>query len=135
MNRLQTILAGAVLFLAACGGPLKYTVPSPKALGADAKIVADVKADQHQTLLEIKALNLAPADRVAAGTQHYVLWQRKDANSQWTRVGTLVYDDKDREGKFEGSVPETAFDLSITAEKDAGAAAPSAEVVFSQHVN
>lgn len=135
MNRLQSILVGAVLFLAACGGPLKYTVPSPKALGADAKIVADVKAEQHQTMIEIKALNLAPADRVAGGAQYFIIWQRKDTGSQWTRVGTLVYDDKDREGKFEGSVPETSFDLSITAEKDAGAAAPSADVVFSQHVN
>ena len=125
----------AALFLAACGGPLKYQVASsPKAPGADANIVADVREDQNQTGLEIEIKNLAPAGRVAEGATDYVAWYRKGSDTQWSRIGGVAYDTESREGKLSGTVPEKAFDLEITAEKAESPASPSPDVVFSQRV-
>lgn len=134
---MKGILGSIVVSLAlvACGGPLEYQVASTaKAPGADATIVANVEQERNTTLLEIEVVNLPPAERVAAGAAHYVVWQRKNGNAQWARVGTLEYDADSREGKFEGSVPEAAFDLVITAEKSLEAGSPSADSVFAQRV-
>ena len=71
-----------VLFLslaaAACGGPLKYEVPSSaRAPGADAKIVAKVQKEQGLTQLEIEAVNLPPPARVSEGaTGMFVIPER-----------------------------------------------------------
>ena len=129
-----------VLFLslavAACGGPLKYEVASSaRAPGADAKIAAKVKKDQSLTQLEIEAVNLPPPARVTDGATSYVVWHRRDSSGAWTRSGGLAYDESDRKGKWTGTVPETSFNLVISAEKEASAGSPSGETVFSQHVN
>lgn len=123
------------LALAACGGPLKYNVPSSsRAPGADATVIADVKQDQGQTELEVNAQNLPPPSRVTEGATTFVVWQRKNSGSQWSRLGGLKYDEGDRKGTWKGSVPETAFDLAISSEKEADVASPSGDTVFSQRV-
>lgn len=123
------------LLLTACGGPMRYELGSTaKAPGADAVLVADIKAEQNATRLTIEIKNLAPPDRVAAGAAHYVVWQRKGAQVAWARVGGLEYDPDAREGSFEGSVPEAAFDLQVTAEKELSTASPSPDAVLSQRV-
>lgn len=122
--------------MAACGGPLKYKVASSgRAPGADATVIADVKKDQGLTQLEILAENLPPPGRVVEGATSYVVWQRKDSGAAWGRLGGLKYEEDARKGKWEGSVPETGFDLSISAESDANVASPSGETVFNQRVN
>jgi len=136
---MRSAMKGAVLALtllvAACGGPLKYQIASsPKAPGADATLEADVSKDQHLTRLLVKAKNLPPPERVVAGTRIYIIWTRKNAEAQWSRIGNLKYDPGNREGNFEGTVPEVDFDLQITAEKEDGAQSPAADMVFSQHV-
>lgn len=119
----------------ACGGALEYKVPSSaQAPGADAHIVADVNEDQSTTQLEIKVEHLAPPDRVNTAATAYVIWQRSSSSVVWSRVGALLYDADARSGTFQGSVPEAAFDLTVTAEKTANVASPSANVVFSQRV-
>lgn len=124
------------LAAAACGGPLKYEVASSaRAPGSDAKIVAKVQEDQGLTQLEIEAVNLPPPGRVTEGATTYVVWHRKDSGGTWARSGGLAYDESDRKGKWTGSVPETSFDLTISAEKEATAGSPSGETVFSQRVN
>jgi hypothetical protein len=123
------------LFVAACGGPLKYQVPSSaRAPGADAKIVADVAADQGQTRLEMDITNLPPPGRINEKATAYLAWYRKDSSATWSRVGGLKYDEGDREGKISGSVPELAFDLSVTAENNDSPASPSPDVIVSQRV-
>jgi len=123
------------LVLAACGGPLKYNVPSTaRAPGADAKIIADVAADQGQTRLELEVANLAPPARVSEQATTYIAWYRKDSGATWSRVGGLKYDEGDREGKLAGSVPEVAFDLSVTAERTDSPASPSPDVILAQRV-
>lgn len=122
--------------LTACGGPLRYEVPSTaKAPGADAKIVADVQEDQHQTQLEVAVENLPPPGRIAEGSSTYVAWYRKDSHAVWARIGAIDFDMDARSGSLKGSVPEAAFDLEITAEADLSPASPSAHVVFSQHIS
>lgn len=134
----SSLLASILLFaaLTGCGGPLRYEIPSnAKAPGADAVIVADVKTEQHQTSLEIEVKNLAPPDRVASGATDFVVWQRASSSVPWSRVGGLNYDAEARSGNFQGSVPETAFDLQVTAEKALNVASPSPDAVLAQRVN
>ncbi len=131
----KTLALAFVAMLTACGGTLNYKIASSaKAPGADATIKADVAKDQHLTHLKVDALNLPPPERVTAGTRIFIIWTRKNSEAQWARVGNLKYDAGTREGLFEGTVPEVDFDLQITAEKDDGAASPSADMIFSQHV-
>ena len=121
--------------LVACGGPLKYQVASTgKATGADAKIVAEVKKDLHQTAVNIEVTNLAPPARISPDSHQFVVWGRKGASAIWTRLGNIAYVESDRGGKFEGTFPELEFDLEITVEKDDSVAAPGADIVFAQHI-
>lgn len=123
------------LFVAACGGPLTYDlVSTPKAPGADAHLVADVNEDQNQTQVELTIVNLAPPDRVAASTSHYLVWYRADSSKPWSRVAAVEYDEDARAGELKGSVPETAFELVVTAEASLEAVSPSPNIVFSQAV-
>jgi hypothetical protein len=123
------------LFVAACGGPLKYQVPSSaRAPGADAKIVADVSTAQGQTQLSVDITNLPPPGRISEKATTYLAWYRKDSSVTWARVGGFKYNEGDREGKISGSVPEVAFDLSVTAEASDSPASPSPDVVVSQRV-
>lgn len=66
-----------------------------KAPGADAKVVADVKKDQNQTLLEVEVKNLPPPERVADGSSAFVAWYRKGSSAQWARLASLKYDKDD----------------------------------------
>lgn len=124
----------ALAVLTACGGPLKYNVPSSRlAPGADAEITANVNESTNQTALVVTFKNLPPAARVNPNAKAYVGWYRKEKGA-WARVGTVQFDDASRDGKLTGTVPEQVFDFEISAEADEGAASPSADVVFSQHV-
>jgi hypothetical protein len=123
------------LALVACGGPLKYQVPSSaKAPGADANIVADVNETQRQTQLEVEIENLAPAERVASGATSYVAWYRPSSKANWSRIGGVQLDADSRAGKLVGSVPETAFDFSVSAESTDAPASPSTDIVFAQRI-
>lgn len=123
------------LLLVACGGATEYQVHSSNlAPGADALVSADVDADTHKTTLNVDVKNLTPASRIDADKKHFVLWHRKNSDRAWARLGALDYDADARSGRFEGSVPETGFELIVTAEKELAPASPSAHVVFSQTV-
>jgi hypothetical protein len=111
-------------------------VTSAKAPGVETQITADVKGDQHATALLIEMKHLPPPASIDKASTVFVVWQRKGTDSQWTRIASLNYNESDREGKLENSsVPETSFDLMITAEEKADGAAPSANVIVSQRVN
>ena len=57
----SALVAASALVLAACGGPLKYNVPSSRlAPGGDAEIVANVNEGQNQTTIERLFLPLPP---------------------------------------------------------------------------
>ena len=121
--------------LAACGGPLQYSVPStPLAPGADAKIVADVSAEHGQTHLNVDIENLPPPARIDEKATRYMAWFRKDSDVAWSRIGGLTYDDGGRQGSLIGSVPEVAFDFTVTAEAVESPASPSPDVVLAQRV-
>lgn len=131
----RACLVAFVFVLSACGGSLTYKIASSgKAPGSDATIKADISKDQHLTHLRIDALNLPPPERVTVGDRIFIIWTRKGPDAQWERVGNLRYEASSREGQFEGTVPEVNFDMQITVEKDDGAASPSTDMVFNQHV-
>ena len=136
MHRSLTGIFVAILGMAGCAGSLHYATPSTaRAPGADAKILADVKKDQNETLLEISITNLAPPGRVAEGALHFVAWQRHNGATPWARVAAVKYDDGSRKGELSASVPVLSFDFEVSAEKEADAASPSPDVVLEQHIN
>jgi hypothetical protein len=121
--------------LAACGGPLKYSVASTaRAPGADAKVVADISTDQGQTRLDVDVVNLPPPGRVSDKATNYTAWYRKNSDATWSRIGGLKYDNSGREGTITGSVPEIAFDFTVTAEENESPASPSPDVILAQRV-
>lgn len=129
------LLALFVLIVSACG-PLKYEIKGTSlATGADAVITADVKKDQAMTMLEVKATNLPPPDRVMSGASTFVVWQRKDSAANWSRVGVLAYEEGKREGRFMATVPELTFEVQITAEREAAPESPGPDAVFFQKIN
>lgn len=135
MKNTHLVLIPVIALLVACGGPLKYKVASsPTAPGADGNLVAKVLEDQNQTKITFEATNLVPPNRVSPETKSYVVWYRTGKDTPWNRVGALKYDEDDRAGEFEGSVPAIAFDLEVSAESAADSASPSSVIVFSQRV-
>ncbi len=129
--------AALVALLSACGGPLRYQVQSTqRAPGSDAEVIANVNSGQNNTRLEIRASNLAPASRLVTNGTVFMVWQRRNSSVAWSRVGSLSYNDGNRTGDLrDTTVPETTFELQITAEADANVGSPSTNVVFQQVVN
>jgi hypothetical protein len=118
-----------------CGGPLKYQLRGTQiSPGADAKVVATVDEGHGKTDLEIDATNLAPPDRLIEDGKAFVVWARKDDKAQWQRLGALETDGDGRNAKGKFTTPEIAFDLIISAEKEATAASPSGKTLFEQRV-
>lgn len=131
----SALVAAFALVVAACGGPLKYNVPSSRlAPGADAEIVANVNEGQNQTMIEIHAKNLPPAGRVNPNGLFYVAWQRKNSNTPWARLGTVKFDEVARTAELIATVPEQAFDFEVSVEANESVQSPSADVVFAQRV-
>lgn len=137
MNARTLVLSLALASgLAACSGPLRYSVRSPIDIQADAQVVARIQESQHQTQLEISVTKLAPPERVAPEGSYttYVGWTRRDEDTSWSRLGALKYDAEDGTGELTATTNETTFDLAISAEAGADATAPSKAIVFMQRV-
>ena len=124
------------VLLTACGGAPKYdlrgTQPAPS---SDAKLVANVDEGRNITQLDLRATNLTPADRLLEGGTTYVVWQRRDSNTPWARLGALELADEGRTGSAILSVAETAFDLLVSVEQAPTVASPSGKAVFEQRVS
>lgn len=120
-----------------CGGPLEYVVHgTPTAPESDWKIIADVDKSQAMTRLEIEIEHLAEPGRFAEGGKVFVAWARPDDDSAWQRIGSLEYDDDDREGFLkQASVPMVSFELTVSVEEKVGAEVPSGTIVLTQKVN
>ena len=137
MRRLlgSALALACVLVLSACGGPLKYNIPSSRlAPGADAEIVANINEDQNQSAVEFRAKNLPPPARVNPNGLFYVAWQRKNVDAPWARLGTVKFDEETRLAELMATVPEQSFDFEVSVEANEGAQSPSADIVFSQRV-
>jgi hypothetical protein len=121
--------------LSACAGALKYelrgTDLSP---GSDAKLEAKVNNARNLTELNLKATNLTPPNRVVKEGTTYVVWTRRDKQSQWVRLGALELTDDGRTGSATLTVSEVAFDLQVSAEENAEVASPSGKAIFEQRV-
>ena len=122
--------------LIGCSGTLRYAPKgTPRAPDADAYIDATVSQPNMMTQVSVKIEHLAPPDRLVAGSTNYVVWARRDDGAPWARVGSLKYDNGSRKGELYGaSVPETSFELIVSAERQAAPAGPSADVVLAQKV-
>ena len=131
---LSAALVLAASLAAACG-PTKYAVIGTDLVaGADGAVTADVKRDQGTTKLTVRVEHLAPPARVKPGKTTFVAWQRKDSQTTWNRIGGLEYDEGNRRGELAATVPETRFELIVTAEDAVSVVSPSPDVVMTQMV-
>jgi predicted small lipoprotein YifL len=135
--KLKSLVLASVFALAACGGPLKYMPRgTEKAPGADAKIVAEVHKDLNNVRLDVTITSLTPPERLKEGAHFYVAWQRKNADTKWSRVATMKFDPESRVASFkETTVPESMFEFMVTCEEKTDAESPSAIIVIEQKVN
>jgi hypothetical protein len=135
--KLKSFALAAILFVAACGGPLKYMPRgTDKAPGADGKIVAEVHKDLNNVRLDVKIINLTPPERLKEGAHHFIAWQRKNADTKWSRVATMKFDADARVASFiETTVPEVMFEFMVTVEEKTDAESPSDIIVLEQKVN
>ncbi|WP_437648124.1 hypothetical protein [Sorangium sp. So ce362] len=122
----------ASMALAGCGGPSARTVHGTQlAPGADAQLTADIDADAATTRLAVDVVHLAPPERIAAGSKHFVAWQRPNSETPWRRLGVLDYNPGSRNGKLaETTVPYANFELLITAEEQSSPHSPSSAAVI-----
>jgi hypothetical protein len=103
---------------------------------ADGKITAKVVSANSLTQISIAAEHLAPPERVLAGSTSYIVWARKDSNSDWIRIAKLEYDAGSRKGSVDvATVPLTGFELAISAENQDMPKAPSTTIVFTQKIS
>jgi hypothetical protein len=107
---------------------------TPKAPGADGKLVCEVEEGQKQTQVKLTIEHLPPPGRVTQGGTTFVAWFRKNSDMVWARIGGVQFDESARSGSMQGSVPEVAFDFEVTAEKADAPVSPSPDVVFAQRV-
>jgi hypothetical protein len=121
----------ASMALAGCGGPSEHTVQGTQlAPGVDAHITAAVDSDDATTRLAVDVVHLPPPERIEAGSQHFVVWQRPSSAAPWRRVGVLDYDAESREGGLaETTVPYANFELLISVERQSSPRSPSSAVV------
>jgi hypothetical protein len=131
----KVALLALALTTAACGQT--YMVKGMQgAPDADGKITAKVISENILTQLSITAEHLAPPERLLPGSTAYVVWARKDSNSEWLRIAKLNYDAGARKGTVEvATVPLTGFELAISAEQQDMPKSPSTMIVFTQKIS
>jgi hypothetical protein len=126
---------GSVLVLSLCACAQKYQVRGNElAPAADARITARINEKQNVTKLEIDATHLTPPDRLVPDGNAFVIWTKSGTKTAWSRAGSLALKDDGREGYAELTVPESVFDLAITAESDVNVATPSGKTILERHV-
>jgi len=131
----KAALFGLVLSTTACAQTymLKGMQGAP---GADGKITATVVSENTLTQLSIKVEHLAPPERLLAGSTSYIVWARRDSNSEWLRIAKLDYDPSSRKGTVDvATVPLTGFELAISAEQQDMPKSPSTTLVFTQKIS
>jgi hypothetical protein len=131
----KVILLALALSAAACGQT--YMVKGMQgAPDADGKITAKVVTENTLTQISIKTEHLAPPERLLPGSSSYIVWARKDSNSDWIRIAKLDYDASNRKGGVEvATVPLTGFELAISAEQQDMPKSPSTMIVFTQKIS
>jgi len=130
---LVAALVVSVLSLWGCG-PSEYPiVGSARAAGADGTVqVEDVEGGNH--LVTVHMAHLPPPNRLGTGMTTYVVWFTGQG-AQPVKAGTLDFDADAREGNMMATTPLKNFEIKVTAEQNAGVAAPSEYVVASRRVN
>jgi hypothetical protein len=87
--------------------------------------VALAQVNNDNTMMKLEVDHLAEPDKMAPGASTYVVWIQSTPG-QAQNVGALMVDN-DRRGRLETVTPHREFQLFVTAESAATAAAPTSE--------
>jgi hypothetical protein len=119
----SAMIAGA-LAVGACAHdevPLQATAEIPAAQG-QLKVST---GDSGNTKVDVEVAHLADPERVRPGATNYVVWVQSP-NGRPQNVGALKVGD-DQKGELETTTPYSQFQIFITAEPYATAAAPTSD--------
>lgn len=122
----------ALLLLIACGGPTEYVLQgTERSAGTDGLLtVEDIEGNQ---MITVRLEHLPAPGRITEGATAYVVWIQPDGG-QHQIAGRLDYDEDDRVGVMRATAPHPRFTVTVTAERNASATAPSDIVVARQRV-
>lgn len=112
-------------------GPTSMT--SAASVPASEGTVEATEGENGNTDIRILVKNLAQPGRVADGATTYVVWLRRNDESEPRNIGGMQVDDE-LVGSFRTSTPFKRFSVMITPEKNAQVRVPSHDAVFSSRV-
>jgi hypothetical protein len=130
--RMLLLVAAAVVSLLGCG-PGEEIVQvggTPSSPGTDGQITVEPRPAWGNAYVTVKLTHVTPPERLAGGSQAYVVWDRRAGRA--APLGVLQFDPESREGTFEGSTTAGEFELVITAERNASVPSPSDHVLLTR---
>lgn len=129
-----TALAIGLFLLPGCGGGT-YTfnlVGSQRDPGAEGTLQVE-RIEGGNRLVTVSVRHLTPPERLGQNLRTYIVWFR-DAQGRSSKASALEYTPDSRTGRATATTPQTRFTVVITAERNAQAAEPSDNVIFTQNV-
>ena len=126
MSTIRTMVAVTIAAMLGLGAACTHTVPlqtSPAVAAAEGKLKVK-KGDNGNTMVKLNLEHLAEPEDVAPGTSTYVVWIEGPGTVQ--NVGALKVGDE-KEASLETVTPLEDFNIFITAESSATAAAPTGQ--------
>jgi hypothetical protein len=135
-RRITPWLAFFVLLLGvpACGGgSWSYdVVGTARDPGAEGHLQIE-RIEGGNRLVTATLTHMTPPDRLGSGITTFVMWFR-NAQGRSTMASLLEYDPDSRTARATATTPMSTFVVVITAERNANAAEPSENVLFTQRV-
>ena len=120
-------------FVACGGGGRQIALEPTHAVPAAKGRVEAERTDSGNTKLQVEVQHLAPAGRVAPGSQVYVVWAQRDKESAPQNIGALAVGN-DRKGKLRTLTPLERFDVFLTPEPVPGATEPTNDPVMRSRI-
>lgn len=121
-RRIVLTLLPIFLFALVCSAKTYHLTNDPSVPAASGKLETDHDHNGN-TKLSLKVYNLAKPTNLSPAKNTYVVWVQPNGQPA-QNLGELKLGDQ-LKGEFEGVTPAKSFDLFVTAEDNATAAAPS----------
>lgn len=81
------------------------------------------------TRVTLNVKHLAPAGKVVEGANNYVVWVKAIGATKFTNIGALKVD-KNLQGSYTTTIPQSAFRIMVTPEASVAAVVPTGPVIF-----
>ncbi len=132
MHTARTIAVVMVLCAAGCGPgeEVAQVGGTPSSPGTDGTVTVEPRPHWGNAYVRVELQHVTPPERLLPGATTYVVWDRRAGRA--VPIGKLEFETGSREGSFEGSTTAGAFELVVTAERNASPPAPSEHVLLTR---